>query len=232
MTRKRLFNAAAITAALTLITACMLGGTFAKYTTSDSGSDSARVARFGVTVMAPTRCFSNSYGADTTQTDPQLMQTVYSLTKVVAPGTSGSFTASTVTGSAEVAVEVRRTVDLTLTGWEYEYQEDGERVTEFYCPIVVRMGDESVVGTTCASRSEFENAVKSMVEDADYIRKYQAGQNLANVDDTLPPITWEWAFDSNNGANDGKDTYLGAEASSNNASTIAMAITTTVTQID
>lgn len=35
-----------------MLTTCMTAGTFAKYTTSDSANDSARVAKFGVTVTA------------------------------------------------------------------------------------------------------------------------------------------------------------------------------------
>ncbi|MBQ6551786.1 MAG: hypothetical protein IJL78_10305 [Lachnospiraceae bacterium] len=233
MTRKRLFNAAAITAALTLITACMLGGTFAKYTTSAGGSGSARVARFGVQISAPTNGFSNSYLKHSSLSlPPALSQTIVSVQRVVAPGTNGTFAASTLSGSTEVAVEVRRTATMTLSGWEYEYEEDEETVTEFYCPIVIRMGDESVAGLSCESVEEFEAAVKDMIEDADYIRYYPAGQPLANITNPLPNITWEWAFDPNGGANDVKDTYLGYQAANDNASTIAMEITTTVTQID
>ena len=43
---------AGILLALVLVTSCFVGGTFAKYVTEGTGSDSARVAKFGVTVTA------------------------------------------------------------------------------------------------------------------------------------------------------------------------------------
>lgn len=45
-------RAAGLLFALVLITSCFVGGTFAKYVTSKSASDSARVAKFGVVIEA------------------------------------------------------------------------------------------------------------------------------------------------------------------------------------
>ena len=51
-------RAAVLMLALVLITSCFVGGTFAKYVTSGSGTDSARVAKFGVTVKANVDVFA------------------------------------------------------------------------------------------------------------------------------------------------------------------------------
>jgi len=44
-----------------LISTCAISGTFAKYVTEDSAYDSARVAKFGVTVLASGKLFADSY---------------------------------------------------------------------------------------------------------------------------------------------------------------------------
>ena len=60
MKNSKLFKAAGTLMALTLITTCFVGGTFAKYTTTGGGNDSARVAKFGVTISASTDTFKAS----------------------------------------------------------------------------------------------------------------------------------------------------------------------------
>lgn len=52
MKKNKTLRAAGILFLATMLTTCMTAGTFAKYTTSDSANDSARVAKFGVTVTA------------------------------------------------------------------------------------------------------------------------------------------------------------------------------------
>ena len=57
-------RAAVLMLVLVLITSCFVGGTFAKYVTSGSGTDSARVAKFGVTVTASGDLFAKEYATD------------------------------------------------------------------------------------------------------------------------------------------------------------------------
>ena len=45
-------RAAVLMLALVLITSCFVGGTFAKYVTSDNAADLARVAKWGVSITA------------------------------------------------------------------------------------------------------------------------------------------------------------------------------------
>ena len=51
-----------------LISTCAISGTFAKYVTEDSAYDSARVAKFGVTVLASGNLFGDSYEVGTANT--------------------------------------------------------------------------------------------------------------------------------------------------------------------
>ena len=115
----------------TMLTTSMTAGTFAKYTTGDSASDSARVAKFGVTVAASGNLFSNAYDAGnaTSANTPAAVysenhMTVASATEsddVVAPGTKSTANgfAFKISGKPEVAVTVGTTIkarDIFLKG--------------------------------------------------------------------------------------------------------------------
>ena len=61
MKKTKLMRAALLLLVLTLITSCFVGGTFAKYTTSEKGSDTARVAKWGVEITANGATFAEAY---------------------------------------------------------------------------------------------------------------------------------------------------------------------------
>ena len=105
--------------AVALLTTCAVSGTFAKYVTTTEGTDSARVAKWGVEVTTSTQSlFASSY----TKTDTNASGIANSVQVadngtdlLVAPGTStaNSLTFS-ITGKPEVAVKVDPV--LTVTG--------------------------------------------------------------------------------------------------------------------
>ena len=84
-------RAAVLMLALVLITSYFVGGTFAKYVTSKSGTDSARVAKFGVTVTANGDVFAKEYDTDDQTVVGTIAKSVISTDKVVAPGTKSSY---------------------------------------------------------------------------------------------------------------------------------------------
>ena len=53
----KLMRASFVLLVLTLITSCFVGGTFAKYVSEGEGTDSARVAKWGVEVTVNWRRF-------------------------------------------------------------------------------------------------------------------------------------------------------------------------------
>lgn len=205
-----------------ILTACFVGGTMAKYTTSGSGEDSATVAKWGVTVTASDQdaLFAKTYDIKDSATDASsaaITQSVVAAADTVAPGTSGTMARFDITGTPEVAVNVKFTGALTLTNWEV----DGT----YYCPIVITVEGVAISGATYDNKEAFENAVKTEIEKFD--KNYQAGTNLATAlenDNTLN-ISWAWAFEGN----DVKDTALG---SADTLATISLSVTATVTQID
>lgn len=208
--------------ALTLVTSCFVGGTFAKYVTSDSGSDSARVAKFGVTVTADATMFGDAY-KDTVETwaatDTDQSVTVRADTegtKVVAPGTNGALAGYTVEGTPEVDTEVTYTADLDLgDNWVVDGAE--------YCPIVFNVNGTEIKFVDTVDNLEL--AVEEAIIDSTKI--YETNADLSVVGNDLA-VTWAWAYEGND---DAKDTALG-DAADGNAATIALTTSVTVTQID
>ena len=208
---------AAMMLALTLITSCFVGGTFAKYVTSGSGSDTARVAKFGVNITAQGTLFATEYD------DGVAVKSVISTDdKVVAPGTSGHSSSVTITGKPEVAVRVSYdNCEVTISdNWK-------DKNDNFYCPLKVSIGQKSVTGTNYNSAADFKKAIEDEIKS--YTKDLPAGTDLAQAESGSLAISWEWPYES---GNDEKDTYLGDQAAKNNAATISIGVSVTVTQID
>ena len=107
MKKNRTMRAAVLMLALTLITSCFVGSTFAKYTTGISGNDTARVANFGVTLAFnnyPDAAFATSYDDGS---NPSVKSTLNPSNDVIAPGTAGTAFVLEVDGDPEVDVNVQ-----------------------------------------------------------------------------------------------------------------------------
>ena len=233
MKKTKLMRAALLLLVLTLITSCFVGGTFAKYTTSKTGSDTARVAKWGVTVTAHGETFAKTYATDTKGVAGAAGAIVNSVVsadadKVVAPGTKGDMVKMTITGTPEVAVRVNYTADFKVEDWTV----DGK----FYCPLHIKVGSTWYDGTGYDSKDAFETAVSKAISDLS--GNYDAGTNLRSENVTEPSVSWEWPYENTGASTDTgvknhqtneKDTALG---NLETAPTVSLTVTTTVTQID
>lgn len=220
---------AGILLALVLVTSCFVGGTFAKYVTSGTGKDTARVAKFGVTVTANGTMFAKEYDTDTGNVKGTIARSVLSTDKVIAPGTKGSMVSMTIKGTPEVAVNVRYKATVKLDNWVYKADES--ETGEFYCPIKIKVGDEIYFGYDYPSAERFKNAVETAING--YSDNYAPGTDLTKA--KAPVVSWAWAFEDNAVSakqTDVKDTYLGDQAAKDKAATIDLEVVTTVTQID
>jgi len=91
--------------ALTMITSCFVGSTFAKYVTKAEGTDNARVAKWGIVLTAAgTPLFKTEYETDDTHGYEGLSVESSDDDCVVAPGTTKAGFTATVAGTPEVAV--------------------------------------------------------------------------------------------------------------------------------
>lgn len=220
MKKNKIMRIAAGLLVAVILTTCAISGTFAKYVTSTPGSDSARVAKFGVTVTGNADTFKETYAKDNMGFTLDA-NTVVSTEDVVAPGTGGSMAAFTLSGTPEVAVNVAFTGALELGDkWV-------DSTSAYYCPIEITVSGNTFKGTDFTSADLFEAAVND--EIANYSKDYAANTtDLSTIGADAPAISWAWAFEGN----DIKDTYLGDQAAAGNAATISLSVTATVTQID
>lgn len=215
MKKNRFLKTAGALLILCLLTTCVIGTTFAKYITSGSTEDSARVARWGVQLelAANNELFENEYIG----TDDKV--TVRAATDVVAPGTKEKTAAVfSISGTPEVAVKI--TIDFTVNddvflkgGVGVEYDDyttavnttDKFPLTEDYYPVVFTLKQiEDANGTTDVTIATGNlEAIKAALDafNADTNKSYCPPNT--NLKATFK-LTWVWAFDGNDKA----DTYL------------------------
>lgn len=232
MTKKKnvLMRSAGLLLALVLVTSCFVGSTLAKYTVGGRGDDTARVAKFGVTITANGATFAREYDEGTA------VKSVISTDKVVAPGTSGEMVRMAISGTPEVAVNVQYAATLTLNDkWK-------DKEGNFYCPLRITIatseGNEHYYGLDYTNATLFAQAVQDAI--GHFNAQYAAGTDLSTItadgSKLAPTVSWAWAYEGTGThtvtQTDEKDTYLGDQAALGNAADILLTVATTVTQID
>ena len=240
MKKNRMMRLASALLVAVLLTTCTISGTFAKYVTTASATDTARVAKWGVTVEATGNdAFAPSYEADTAGVTAY---TVFCETDmdhdgftddVLAPGTSGHLGKLTIKGKPEVMVDVLVSTHLEIDGkWEVDGAE--------YCPLVFTVNGVTygTYDTNATNRYDTIYHLEIAVENA-----------MTKLDDTIPANTdlagtydfdiyWEWPFEVGTPdaagiyTNDIKDTKLGNFAAAGDLLTVKFYYDVSVTQRD
>lgn len=211
---------------LVLLSTCLISGTFAKYVTSDNGTDTARVAKWGVTInVQGSSAFNKEYQKNVSSTSITNSVASNSEDKVLAPGTEGTLFIVTTTGSPEVALNAKADFSLTLTGWEITPDLTGNIE---YCPLVFTVtkgsdAKEFKIGSEYASIDDLTTALKACIEEVN--GDYTPNTNLNTDNDFNMTVTWKWEFEGDNA----KDTLLG---DLNTAPKISFSYKLTLTQID
>lgn len=220
MKKNRMMRLASGLMVAVLLTTSMISGTFAKYVTSDSAEDSARVAKFGVEATVTGDAFKTEYAKEDAAYEVSAYSVVSSTEdKLVAPGTKGTFGGVALTGTPEVAVRVDfKETEVVINGWEV----DGA----FYCPLTFNINGTEVDGLSYNGAEALVEALEAAIEKG--AADYAPNTDLSTIDDLNGSYTWAWSFEGD----DVKDTALGDAAAEGNAATVSFAVTTTVTQID
>ena len=212
MKKNRMLKLASALLVLCLITTCAISTTFAKYVTSDDASDSAQVAKWGVTVTVNN--VDDIVDTKDSATEGHILTaTTYSM---VAPGTTGTLATVVIDGTPEVAFSVSAEATLTLTGWTVDSTD--------YCPIEIKVGNGDWiknVNNVTALQTAVKTAVESELNKAEVAADEDADASLT--------ISWRWAFEGND---DESDTALGNAAAEGNPATIKFDLKVTVTQVD
>ncbi len=222
MKKNKAMRLASALLVLTLLTTCAISGTFAKYTTSTTGTDKARVAYWGFDQAAATAIdlFDGTYTNNVNSSGE-----VDGFSNVVAPGTSKettfAFGYTNYRTDAITAPEVAYTftVDPTITG---DYDELDVN-TSFKWTLA--KGDATA--TEYQTVAQLLAAIKALSGDATGSKTYNPGELPAaftSADETYT-IGWKWAFEGNDTA----DTTLGNSQTLEN---VTFAITITATQVD
>ncbi len=200
---------------LALLTTCAISGTFAKYTTESSGSDTARVAKWGIgtSEISLDNLFSTTYSNVQSSTDKD----------VIAPGTSGQasfkFMADNST-APEVAYKLTVTTDGSACDTSISSNPN----------IQWKLGENGTWG----SWSTLLTNIKALSGSSSGTQQYNAGQMPSGLNEEQT-VYWQWVY-STTDAQDVKDTTMGNNAatatSEANIDDVTLAIKVTATQVD
>lgn len=192
----------------TIVSSCFVGSTFAKYTSSATGSSTATVAKWSIklngnelAVASPTITFN--LFSTVLDTKDENAETDVAPDKI-APGTKGGFNFGKIKNESEVnatyeiklAIQKTSNVPITLT-------------------------------STPAISSPVEQTIDSVVYNVYTI----SGTVDMNSEIDGPNITWEWPYEPTGTRTDADDTQLGIDAQTTPA-TLKVIATITVTQVD
>ena len=221
MKKNRMMRLAAVLLIAVLLTTSVISGTFAKYTTSASSDDTARVAYWG---------FQSFNSMDITGLFDKAYDNVKSFDEVdvIAPGTTNSKTFT--------------------FAWD-ESVKDGGNAIGVTGPEVAYDFTVSVDGSTCdpeiANNAniqwKLDNGawgdwgtllanIKALSGDPSGTKQYAPGQlpSAFTATDDVHTIAWQWVFYTDNAA-DVVDTALGNADELNN---VTIKITINATQVD
>lgn len=204
MMKNKMMRAASILLVAVLLSTCAISGTFAKYVTTASGTDTARVAKWGIQM--------NSSG-ESTFVDEYKMETdnskitVDGAADVVAPGTTGSAT-YTITGTPETAYQITFSAtdiqDVFLGNGKYTYlpqysdmsktintDSDDANINTKYYPIKYTITIVAEQGTINNAPTGVYNTLKAALDALSATTiDFQANKGGVTV-----TINWNWAFD-------------------------------------
>ena len=210
MRKNRMMRLASLMLVLVLLTSSVVSGTFAKYVTTVSGTDTARVARWGftgdTTNITIGNLFMNAYNNVDADVD------------VIAPGTENSAKFEfAYNGAAGTAPEVKYNFTVSTDGSNCA---DAIKNNANIKLAVYKTSD----GVGAAAWGTWD-AMIAAIEDLDGTETFDPGELPAISEEYT--VAWKWDFYTDKTA-DEKDTTMGNAASD----VVTLKITVTATQID
>ncbi len=240
MKKNKMMRFASLVLVLTLLSTCAISGTFAKYVTTSSGGDNARVAIWDIT--------ADFVGADTD--GDMLFKAVYGDTvdsndddQVVAPGTNDSYTYSMI-GAPEVDYVVSfafdsAPTDVTLYSGVYTfaapYQDMTVTATNNYLPLKWSVTISTTNGTlsdtaTTVFTADAAREFASLADIKTALSTVTVAFDANETCDVDVTIAWSWDFEATNAYTDydKMDTVLGYYVQRAEDSTFTLPFATTV----
>ena len=241
MKKNTMMRLASALLVLVLLTTCAISGTFAKYVTTNEGSDTAQVAKFGVAINVADDLgmFKTQYDKEDNAYEGTLSVKAEGDYRLVAPGTKGQMS-FTITGKPEVATRVSiefgeecNAVQLaageyTLPAGYFENAAKTVTTTAVYEPIKFYFGTEAIDEDTeyTLTLDQLKTAMETGFT-VDYDPNHEFG-----AEGETYYLGWAWAFEGTEADADFLDTYLGYEAATATAQKEILDFSITVTQID
>ena len=211
MKKNRMMRLASLLLVLVLMTSSVVGGTFAKYTTSQDVTDSARDAHWGFDAVADFDFDLFNASTDTGIGDDGL----------IAPGSANSFTFTLVNADAETAPEVAYKITVDTTGTTTALSAELEEALSF-----------TLDNTTYDTWGDLVTAIKNLSgsTDGSGSKEYEPNTAVptAFANNAKHTIGWAWAFER---GDDEGDTSLGNKAI-DELEELVLSIEITIEQID
>ena len=218
MKKNKFLRLASVMLMLCLITTCAISGTFAKYTTSGTANDTARVAKWGVDFVVTNQDLALTYDAITNPYDMTLSVKSSDTDKLVAPGTAGVVYEFSSTGTPEVSYKVDFTLDETATELIFVAKDRAGASMEAYFPVKFKV---EFAGAIVEQNITTEAALAAAVNKCSYVYNVADGSYKTSTNDSTwtayagsgaptIKISWNWVFDGD----DVNDTILGDVAAS------------------
>ena len=223
MKKNRMMRLASVLLVLTLLTTSMISGTFAKYVTSGEATDTARVAKWGVTFdIQGGPLFDTKYAATDSKYSTDMSVSVKSsgTDNVVAPGTEGTAVTFRTQGTPEVSYEV--TMELlgetaletifTNNDIAVGYDNTTKAVTytatpisNGYYPVVFELNYNGNVVETDGNSGKYTDVTKLKtaldkcgyyfnVDNGKYYVTTDGGTNYGAAQATAPNLEINWAW--------------------------------------
>lgn len=213
MKKNKMLRLASVLMVCVLLTISVISGTYAKYTTVAEVSDSARVAKWGVTFTTTSDLFATSY-KDPTDNTVTVKVTATDNKNLVAPGTEGTGFGVTTSGD-KPEVSYNMTIELDTDNSKMPkltYTPTGDGATETtYEPVKFTI----LNGSTELAADKTFSQLKDLLVDASgkpkpiytydvATGKYTVDTNLdgsftgETAGDDVPniKIKWKWAIDT------------------------------------
>lgn len=219
MKKNNIMRLACVVLVLTLLSTCVISGTFAKYVTSGNAGDSAQVAKWGIQIAVEgSDLFVKDY--DVANENNAATVAANGNYDVVAPGTANAEGVTfSITGQPEVDFNLafaltgngtdNAIVDVVVPAGEYldwttaNDDDDTFELEADYYPVIYTLKnseDETLATGNLA-------AIETFLEGTDATKKVEANTNVTTVlgGNGTYTLTWAWAFSQNDKA----DTLLG-----------------------
>ena len=215
MTKNKMMRIASVLLVAVLLSTCAISGTFAKYVTEVSSSDSARVAKWGFNTASIN--FEDLFAASYTNVAAGSDEMA-----IIAPGTKGEVAFKF--ENSGTAPEVAYTFKVDTTGSACaEAIQNNKNITWALAKTTEK------ASATYGTWTELIAALEALDGD----KEYAAGE-IPTMVDTEYTILWKWDFNNTDDGNDNdnyNDSDLGNLAVEGDL-VVTLKITITATQLD